>query len=76
MTDPVRSAVIDGGLVQTGQVWRRKKDARHVEIVWMTDWRGSLRIQLRREGATNLKNTHWVDGWNLPLLYEKVKDRP
>lgn len=76
MGPPIRTTVIDDQLVQTGQVWRRKKDLKRVEIVWMNDWTGSLRVQLRREGATNLKNTHWIDGWNLPLLYEKAEDRP
>jgi hypothetical protein len=71
----IRSIVIDDQFVQTGQIWRRKKDGKRVEIVWMTG-RDSLRLQLRREGATNLKSTHWIDGWNLPLLYEKAEDRP
>jgi hypothetical protein len=71
----MQSTVVGGELVQTGQVWRRKKDGKRVEIVWMQDWRG-LRIQLRAEGLTNLKRTHWIDGWNLPLLYEKAADRP
>lgn len=76
MSPPIRSTTIEGQLVQTGQTWRRKKDGKDVEIVWMSDWRGGLRVQLRKSGATNYKNTHWIDGWNLPLLYDLVAERP
>jgi hypothetical protein len=71
MGPTARSTVVDGILIQIDQVWRRKKDGMRYEVVWMTDWRGSLRIQLRREGLPNLKRTHWIDVWNLPLLYER-----
>ncbi len=67
-----RSTVVGDHLVQVGQVWVRKKDSKQVEVVWMRGSHSSLpydRVQLRAAGAVNMKNTHWIDAWNLPLLY-------
>lgn len=62
-----------GRSIVVGSTWKRRKDGVIFEVVWMQDWRGP-RIQVRRHGATNLKNTHWLDPENLLKLYERVAD--
>lgn len=64
MSDEVR--------VEAGQVWRRRRDGKLYRVHWIL--RGD-RCQMVRADATNLKRTHWIDAWNLPIRYELVPER-
>lgn len=56
-------------VIDIGTHWKRRSDGKVYEVVWMNDWE-TPRVQLRLAGATNLKNTHWVNPENLVRLYD------
>jgi hypothetical protein len=55
-----------------GGCWRRHKDGKVFEVVFSRNGR----VQIRRHGATNLKNTLWLDEDRLPTLYEPADAPP
>lgn len=65
---------------ERGEIWQRLKDGVHFEVVWSHQgfrnaFTGYVRppmVQLRRAGAQNLKNTHWIQQENLPKLYRRA----
>lgn len=61
------------GSVEAGQFWRRKSDGVMFEVVFVNRHR---RVQMRRAGAKNLKNTNWLDEWNMLNRYEPAETPP
>ncbi len=63
---------------ENGSLWRRRKDGKCYEVVHVSRGYGGTSlgsyvppmVQLRREGATNLKSTNWLELGNFDLLYE------
>lgn len=58
--------------IERGSLWQRKHDAKRFEVVYVY----AGRIQFRRAGATNLKNTRWLSEESFLARYQPDDTSP